>query len=263
MLAELIRYLEHPRSGAAGFDDMGAAWVPVREAVAAGTLRATDRKIDAVTTSWEKLVRHLSLRLTSQLGVTVAPVLPRKIARDQAARTQTAAARLADDGTLHTTLKIPGAAGLVGVTADVRTGQVRTSIEVDAPREGTAIRRVNWILRQLKDAPDPLTVEVLFARREQTSCELLKDLRTNGSALLPDPTAEVRAFRLSVTAPLGTKRNGLRRAFIPSVNAAVDAFYAQVVQGLRPWPAIAPKMPAEVAEDAIEAVGAAERSTSA
>jgi hypothetical protein len=31
LLVELIRYLEHPRSSAAGFDDMGAAWVPIRE----------------------------------------------------------------------------------------------------------------------------------------------------------------------------------------------------------------------------------------
>ncbi len=42
ILGELIRYLEHPRSGAMEFDDMGPAWVPVREAVAAGTLRPTD-----------------------------------------------------------------------------------------------------------------------------------------------------------------------------------------------------------------------------
>ena len=60
LLAELVRYLEHPRSGAARFDDMGMAWVPVREAVAANTLRAADRKIGAVTASWDKLVRHLS-----------------------------------------------------------------------------------------------------------------------------------------------------------------------------------------------------------
>lgn len=254
LLAELIRYLEHPRSGAAGFDDMGAAWVPVREAVAAGTLRAADRKIGSVAAAWEKLVRHLSLRLTSQLGVTVTPVLPRRIANDHDARTQAAVARLAADGALHTTLRIPGAAGLLTVVADLRTGHVRTSIEVDAPREGTSSRRANWILRQLADAPDALTVEVLFARREQTSCELLKDVRTNNTALLPDPSAEVRAFRLTLSAPLGTKRNGLRKAFIPSVNASVDAFYAQVVQGLRPWPTTAPKLPADVAEEAAEVV---------
>jgi len=29
---------------------------------------------------------------------------------------------------------------------------------------------------------------------------------------------------------MGTKRNGLRKAFVPSVNDAVEAFYARVVQ---------------------------------
>jgi hypothetical protein len=41
ILAELIRYLEHPRSGALDFADMGAAWVGVREALTAGTLRSS------------------------------------------------------------------------------------------------------------------------------------------------------------------------------------------------------------------------------
>lgn len=251
LLAELIRYLEHPRSGAAGFDDMGMAWVPVREAVAAGTLRPADRKVGAVTTSWEKLVRHLALRLTGQLGVTVSPVLPRKFATDHVGRAQAAAAQLADDGTLAATLRIPGAAGPLAVTADLRTGQVRTSIEIESPRDGGSARRVNWILRQLTQAPDTLIVEVLFARREQTSCEQLKDIRATAAALLPDAAADVRAFRLTMSAPLGTRRNGLKKAFIPSVNDAVDAFYAGVVQGLRPSP---PKLPTEVAEEAISAV---------
>jgi hypothetical protein len=48
------------------------AWVPIREAVGANTLRATDRKIYAVTTASEKLVRHLCLQMTSQLEVTVS-----------------------------------------------------------------------------------------------------------------------------------------------------------------------------------------------
>ncbi|WP_158228357.1 TerD family protein [Pseudonocardia sp. MH-G8] len=251
LLAELIRYLEHPRSGAAGFDDMGMAWVPIREAVAANTLRATDRKIGAVTTSWEKLVRHVSLTMTSQLGVNVTPVLPRKLARDHAARAQAAAAELAASGTLSATLRIPGAAGPVTMVADLRTGQIRTSIEVDAPREGGSSRRINWMLRQLTDAPDALTVEVLFARRDQTSCEQLKDVRANLAVLLPDAGAELRGFRLMSLAPMGTKRNGLRKAFVPSVNDAVEAFYAQVVQGLRPTP---PKMSAEAAAEAINAV---------
>jgi|GEM_PF-6119848 len=39
VLGELIRYLEHPRSGALEFSDMGPSWVPLRDAVSAGTLR--------------------------------------------------------------------------------------------------------------------------------------------------------------------------------------------------------------------------------
>jgi hypothetical protein len=50
---------------------------------------------------------------------------------------------------------------------------------------------------------------------------------------------------------LGTKRNGARKAFVPSVNDAVDAFYAQVVQVLKPTP---PRMPADLAAEAIDAV---------
>lgn len=254
VLAELIRYLEHPKSGAAGFDDMGSAWVPVREAVVARTLRVTDRKAELVAAAWEKLVRHLSMRLTSQLGVTVGLALPRKLATDHTARLQATVAGLAEHGTLRTTLRIPDAVGPVTVSADLRTGHVRTSIELDAPREGSAKRRIAWLLRQLGEAPDQLTVEVLFARREQTSCELLKDVRANDQTLLPDASAEVRAFRLTLSAPMGAKRNGLSKAFIPSVHAAVDTFYATVVQSLRPWPAPAPKMPAAVAEEAAEVV---------
>jgi hypothetical protein len=103
LLAELIRYLEHPRSGAAVFDDMGMAWVPIREAVAASTLRVDDRKIAAVTLSWGRLIRQLSMQMTSQLGVTGAPVLPRKLAGDHAARSHAAAAELAASGTLSAT----------------------------------------------------------------------------------------------------------------------------------------------------------------
>lgn len=253
LLHELIRYLEHPRSGAAGFDDMGPAWVPVRDAVAAGTLRTTDRKVGGVITSWERLVRHMCLRLTGELGVVVSPVVPRRT--DRAALEQAALRRLADEGAFGTTLRFPGAIGDVQVTADLRTGQVRTAVQVEAPREGGAQRRVNWILRQLKDAPDSLVVEVGFARREQTSCEQLRDVRENPAALLPDPSAEVRSFRLTLTAPLGVKRSGLRNAFVPSVNAAVDAFYAEIVQGLRP--SAARRLPADVAEEAIAAVEAA------
>ena len=71
ILGELIRYLEHPRSGAVDFSDMGAAWVPVREAIAAGTLRATDKGVADVASRWDQLLRYAALRLGRELGTDV------------------------------------------------------------------------------------------------------------------------------------------------------------------------------------------------
>ncbi len=118
---EFIRYLEHPRSGADLFQDMGAAWVPVRQAVAAGTIRPTDRKVPAVAEAWERLVTHLRLQLTSELGVEVKELTLRGAPGAPEARLASTVALLASDGVLHSTITIPGAAGPVTVVADLRT----------------------------------------------------------------------------------------------------------------------------------------------
>jgi hypothetical protein len=52
ILGELIRYLEHPKSGALDFSDMGSSWVPVRESLSAGTLRANDKGLADVVSRW-------------------------------------------------------------------------------------------------------------------------------------------------------------------------------------------------------------------
>jgi stress response protein SCP2 len=250
ILAELIRYLDHPRSGAATFDDMGPAWVPVREAVVAGTLRAGDRKAPAVADAWLRLVRWLSLKLTADLGVAVAAVMPRKLAGDPVARRQAVLARLAADGALDATLRVPGAAGPLSVVADVRVGQVRTSVEVGAPQEWNSTRRVAWLLRQLGDeAPGDLLVEVIFAGKAETACERLADVRAKPALLVGDRSLDIKAFRLTACTPLGQRRSGVRGAFVPTVVGSVETFYRNVVQGLRPWPSPAPKLPADITDD--------------
>ncbi|MFS0700318.1 TerD family protein [Cellulomonas sp. 179-A 4D5 NHS] len=251
ILQELIRYLEHPRSGAASFDDMGPSWVPVRESVHAGTLRPTDRKVPAVADSWTRLVRQLCLRLSSDLGVTVTHALPRRLATDSAARIQAIVAQLSAEGVLEAVLKVPLAAGPLTVTADLRTSQVKVAVALAAPQEGTGPRRIAWLLRQLRDAPDALLVEAVFTGRADSSCERLVDVRADASVLLPDRSAEISAFRLSLSSPMGTKRSGVRGAFVPSVTSAVEAFYSTVVQPLKPWVPAAPRLPEDVRSEAL------------
>ncbi|MEV0355381.1 TerD family protein [Nocardia sp. NPDC050697] len=241
LLAEFLRYLEHPRSGASEFVDMGRHWVAVRDAVTAGTLRASDQKALAVADTWTSLSRHLALRLTAELGVTVKHVLPRKHSTDPAARSAAVAERLAADGVFEAVLRIPETAGDLVVVADVRTAKIRCEVALDAPDEGAAGRRVAWLLRQLKEAPADITVEAVFSERGNEACERLDAVRANPRVLTQGRAGTVVAFTLRQTFPMGARRSGTAAGFVAGVTTATDTFYGAVVQPLREWVPAAPK----------------------
>lgn len=253
ILGELIRYLEHPRSGALEFEDMGETWVPVRQAVASGTLRATDKTAPEVAARWDALLRFCSLQLGRRLGEEVVPVLTRKELAEPALRSQKLVASLANDGSLTGSIRIPHAIGPIAVTADLRAGQVICHVDIDAPREGRAATRVKWLLRQIPDASDGVRLEAFAMHsRGAGAAELLRDVRESPLLLVSDPSKELRSFRVAVSKPLGTKRGRGRGSFIDSVNDAVNAFYGEVVQNLKAWRPAPPQMrtlpPTEVPE---------------
>ncbi|GGK44138.1 TerD family protein [Nocardia camponoti] len=241
VLAEFLRYLDHPRSGAAEFVDMGRHWVTVRDSVTAGTLRAGDQKALAVADTWVALSRHLALRLTAELGVEVKHVLARKHRADPASRAAAVAERLAADGSFEAVLRIPETAGDLTVVADIRTNKVRCRTTVAAPDEGTATRRVTWLTKQLADAPAQLRVEAVFAERGGETCETLETLRAEPKALVDGRAAEIVSFTLEQSFPMGSKRSGTAASFIASVTAATDSFYGTVMQPLREWVGAAPR----------------------
>lgn len=243
ILGELIRYLEHPRSGAMEFEDMGGAWTGVRDAVVAGTLRANDKGATELASRWDQLMRYACLRLGRQLGVEVQPVLSRKELAEPAVRAQSLLTSLASRGTLDGSLRIPNAVGPIMLTADLRAGRISAAVDVDSPREGKQQTRVNWLLRQLKAAPDSLRVDcfALHARGASTS-ELLKVIRESPAALVDDPKREIRTFRLILSVPMGTKRGQGRGGFVTSVLDLLNVFYEGVVRGVKPWAAAPPKL---------------------
>ncbi len=250
LTGEFLRYLEHPRSGVTEFVDMGRHWVAVREAITAGTLRAGDQKGAAVAERWVSLSRHLALRLTAELGVTVKHVLPRRHQSDPAARNAAVADRLAADGVFEAVLRIPDTAGDLVVVADVRTNRIRCRIALDAPDEGTPGRRVSWLVRQLADAPGEVQVEASFAERGGVTCELLSTVRTNPKTLTEGRSGPLATFGLEQAFTMGGRRSGTAASFITTVTAAVDAFYGSVVQPLRGWVPAAPKQSDAPAPDA-------------
>jgi hypothetical protein len=262
ILGELIRYLEHPRSGALEFDDMGESWVTVREAVKAGTLRATDKGVSEVAARFDALLRFASLSLGRRLGAEVTPVLSRKELADPTLRTADLVSSLVATGQLAGAIRIPGTVGHLVVTADLRAGTVTCQVEIDAPREGRPTTRVNWLVRQLKSAPDQVRVEAYAAHaRGAGAAELLGDVRADPAVLVADPAKELRTFKVAMTRPIGSKRGRGRGTFIDSVLEAVDSFYADVMQYLKAWSAAPPRVRPESDGTGVEPVSAALVST--
>ena len=243
ILGELIRYLEHPRSGALELEDMGSNWVAVREAVTAGTLRTADKTAPEVASRFDALLRFASLRLGRQLGTEVLPVLSRKEQAEPALRAQALLSRMVDQGQLYGSIRIPHAVAAIQVVADLRAGRITCSVDIDAPREGRSTTRVNWLVRQLKGAPDAVRVEAFAVNaRGAGSAELLGRVREDPSALVTDPKRELRSFSVALSAPMGVKRGRGKGTFIDSVLDLIDTFYADVVQHLKAWSASPPKM---------------------
>jgi hypothetical protein len=245
ILGELIAYLEHEKSGAVGFEDMGQSWVQVRNAARDGTIRSSDGGVQDVVERWEQFVEYLCLGLSQDLGVQVVSSQSR--ARDGQVWTDSLLKGLEQEGTLSGSFRVPGAVGPIEVEADLRARLTRASVNVTAPKEGRPQTRINWIIRQLKKAPGDLRVEVRFARTKETTALLLKDAREDPSGLLSptDPKREPRSFALSLARPLGTKRGRGERSFVLETRRQVVTFYGDLVEGLAEWRPKAPRLPAE------------------
>jgi hypothetical protein len=263
VLGELIRYLEHPRSGAMEFSDMGAAWVPVREAIGAGTLRPGDANAAEVAGRFDALIRYASLKLGRQLGIEVVPALSRRDLADPAVRTQTLVAQLTSAGTMTAGLRIPGAVGPLQVTADIRAGRVVCHVDVDAPKEGRPATRVNWLARQLRNAPETLSMSPSRCTRGDRGMPNSSGSSVrNPVVVIGDPARELKSFRVAQSSAAGTKRGTGRGAFIDSFLGAIDDFYAQVLQNLKPWMPAPPRLRATDEPAVIESVAPSLISTS-
>ncbi|MEU4448636.1 hypothetical protein AB0K14_04830 [Actinosynnema sp. NPDC050801] len=243
ILGELIRYLEHPRSGTMAFEDMGPAWVALRESVQAGTLRATDPTAAGAALRFDALVRFASLELGRRLGAEVTPALTRKELAEPHARVARQVDRLVVEGRLTAGVHIAGTVGALQVTADLRAGRVSCHVDLDGPREGRPTTRVEWLVRQLKDAPDTVRLEAFAAHGPGAGAsQPLGTVRADPTALVADPAKEIRGFRVADSGPLGSGPGTGPDSFIASVSGAVTRFYEDVVRNLKPWAAAPPRI---------------------
>lgn len=248
ILGELIRYLEHPASGALAFGDMGPNWVEVRDGVRARTLNRRDDSVTDVAARFDQLLRFGALKLGSEIGQDVVPVL--SIAqRDPKARLSYLSERLAIDGLLDGTMRIPNTAGDVTIAADLRSQQVIISMEVDAPDDRGGKARATWLVSQLKDASGDVQVEGYAKGARMPTTVTLATLRDDRSAVIDAQGRDPVRFRLVARKAMGQgrKAGGRSPGFIDTVLDLLTSFYESVVQPISPWQRKAPKLKRETA----------------
>jgi hypothetical protein len=131
-------------------------------------------------------------------GREVKPVRPRK--QTSTERREQAVKRLADNGTLEAALRVPDAVGPLALEADLRSRDLRTSVSLEPPQEGRPKTRITWLLRQLRNAPDDLRIDVSFPNVRETSSLLLGEAREYPERLLSpsDLKRPPRAFTLTL-----------------------------------------------------------------
>ncbi|MFC9427183.1 TerD family protein [Streptomyces sp. NPDC056987] len=232
LLQELLHYLQHENSGCHGFQNMGPSWVPVRKAIDDETLCQGDARAVDVVESWERLVRQVCLRLGGELGQKVLPVQRVRRAADPAARRGALADLLCREGRLQAELRIEGLQGILALTADLRTGRLRTSVDVPAPDQGYPLTWAKRLIRQLYEAPADLHVQTLLAEHGDGPRGTLERLRPEPADLLPKGGGEITGFRLSLFKSMGATRGSAESGFIRSVDDAVDRFWGSVVTPL-------------------------------
>lgn len=246
ILGELIRYLTDERSGAGGFEGMGPDWVRLRDGARNGTLRSTDPEAAAVAARWEQLVEFLCLNLSQELGVAVRRIRPRgKSPRD---RLEEAVGTLGSEGRLHGAIRVPDAVGPIEIEADLRSRRLTTSVTIEAPRDRKRpTARINWLLRQLKEAPDELRIDARYPRRREGQSALLGEGRAAPEGLLlpSDPKCEPTSFLLAQSGPIGTKGGRGDGSFVDETCKQTTRFYRDLVQGLRAPQPKAPQLSEE------------------
>ncbi|MFI7353709.1 TerD family protein [Streptomyces avidinii] len=231
LLQELLEYLQHENSGCHGFQNMGPAWVPVRKGIEDETISPDDVRAVDVVESWERLIRQVCLRLGGELGQKALPVQRTRRESDPRARRVAAAVALCADGRLSAELRIDGTSAVIAVTADLRTGKVRTSVDIPAPEGSYPLATAKRLLRVLADAPADLHVQSLV-EGENGPRGTLERLRPEPGDLLPKDGSAPTGFRLSLIKGMGNTRGNTESGFIRGVDDAVDRFYHGVVAHL-------------------------------
>ncbi len=250
ILHELIHYLNNENSGAVPMTAMPAAWTNVLQGVQHETLNTSSGDVGEVVDTFDNLIQFTSLRLASQLGADVQPVIPKSAKANPTAARKEAIARLANSYALDGSIRVQDTVAPIKISVDLNAKKMTCAVEMDAPGDKGPKGSITWLTRQLREASDEVRIDPHIKNlRKQPTGALLRDIRLDADRIKPDAGQELRAFTVVSTSMIGTGRSG-KSAFIASFLAAVESFYRDVVQNLQKWEPKPRKL--KVEEDSFE-----------
>jgi hypothetical protein len=250
ILSELIRYLEHPASGALAMTDMGPHWVEVRDGAKESALRKSSDQVQAVAAKWEQLIQYSAIRLRSETGADASHVLARS-QRDPKARIGHLCSLLVDDGQLTAELRIPDTAGDITLIADLRARRIVTSVTVQAPSDKRARGSVTWLTRQIADTANPNLVIDAYPLRARTPATATLAEAVDDPVVLTTEGSDINKFVLTYRTEMGQARKsgGRNPGFIDTVLGAIERMYADVLQQIKAWTPSAPRLRQDTRDD--------------
>lgn len=245
VLGELVRHLEHDKSGVLALTRMSSGWKSICEQVQHGApLRRNDSQLDETIASWHQLSRYLAVEMTTALRKPVQVALTRKQADDPSALIKEDSEQLIKNNILRSEFDVPNAAAKIGFCADFTRRTINISMRLDAPKDKTrATASINWLTRQLKSV-EASNVIVLahWPRRTPTTMAPLHKAIEDPQVLVPNGSKETpSSLEVVQILDLAGRFRG-PKTFVEDAAAALPQFYEQVGQNLNRWIPKPPKL---------------------
>ena len=258
LLAELVRFLDHPSTGVMRFDRMDGNWKDLVMSVIAGAqLSKTSKNVTETVANWHQECRDLTLKLTELVSSNVMIRIPHAYRMDPRLRIADEANSLCQHHKLEAEFNVPDAASPIKVEADLPSRSIQVSMTLRARSDRKSARaRTNWLLRQIEGSdPKDLHVKAIWPGRRPPTQEKLEVVRADPDTLTnARPEIAPHTFEIRLVRGAGARFVGAK-TFIDELETSVLHFYAEVGQKLKPWQPTAPRIATKQTPSENEQVG--------
>lgn len=242
---ELLRYLNHEKSGISDFEAMSSSWKELCEAVRQQkALNKTGADEQAAVADWHQLLRSLTLDFSTRVGKIVDVHLSRSSQQDPSKRTNEDLERLKAEHRLTGELVIPNASSRLYLEVNLAHRTVSAAMWVEAPQDKTyASACQTWLRNQLDGCEDDkLLLTAVYKGRGANPNASLAKVREDKDALSCDDKRRLpTGYWVKRVEPMGAKFNSAK-GIVSQVMKAATGFYEDVGQHLANWVAPAPKV---------------------